>query len=176
MTDKQRDILRLSLLAVILLILFYMQTMPAGLHIGRARPYLLIPFTVFVGMFERELPGAYFGLAAGLLWDTVSTEISGFHALFLLAAGCASGLLITHLMRNNHVTAIIFSSATVFLHTFIYWLLFAVFPGGADAAGLLFKFYLPNALLTCALSPVLYWLMRMFRKALIRKEKGEYRY
>ncbi|MEG1551899.1 MAG: rod shape-determining protein MreD, partial [Oscillospiraceae bacterium] len=63
------------------------------------RAYFLISLTVCVGMFEREIAGAVFGLFAGALWDGVSGMGDGYNALFLMIIGALCGLLINLLMR-----------------------------------------------------------------------------
>ena len=72
---KKDNIKRRILLAVILVVTFLLQTTsgffpaPFGIH-----ACLLIPATVCIAMFEREFAGLFFGLAAGMMLETVSPD------------------------------------------------------------------------------------------------------
>ena len=81
--NKNIYIRRLCLAAGLLLTALVQNTaglLPSffGIH---AMP--LIPAVVCAAMFERELPGMFFGVFAGLLWDSVSASGGHFHAALL---------------------------------------------------------------------------------------------
>ena len=140
----------------------------AGLlpEIFGARAMLLIPATVCVAMFEREIPGTLFGVFAGLLWDMSSPSGAGFNAVMLAAIGFACGSLITHLMRNNLVTALLLCSVFTVFHLVVYWLKIYIFGGNFRGATALFTFYLPSGIYTMLWLPVFYFLIRTLMKRL----------
>ena len=165
--QRRKDIIRRCILTLILLILFLLQTTPGLLPvIGKASAMLLVPAVVCIGMFERETAGAFFGLFAGLLWDTVSAQPTGFHSIILMCLGCISGLLITHLMQNSLLSGILLSALGIILHTMLYWVIFVLLRGYTGALTLLYQQFLPSMLYTALFIPLLYFIIRLLRKQL----------
>ncbi len=159
---KNRPVLyRRTAYALLLLLLHLLQSTkglfpePFGAH-----AFLLIPAVVCIGMCEREYSGLFFGLFAGLLWD--STLLSNhYHAMFLCVLGLCGGALAQHLMRNNVMTASILSAGALLLYTLARWLLAIPDAGFGFAVQRLIRFYLPSLLYTLVLSVFLYILVRM---------------
>ena len=124
------------------------------------RAYFLLTFTVCLGLFEREIAGAMFGLFAGALWDTVSPLGDGYHAFLFLLVGAACGVLINTVMRNNLVTAFLLNTAAHLMYAALYAVLF-VSTQGIDGAGWLFlRYFLPSALVSVLFTPIVYLLVR----------------
>lgn len=124
------------------------------------RAYFLLTFTVCLGLFEREIAGAMFGLFAGVLWDTVSPLGDGYHAFLFLLVGAACGILINTVMRNNLITALLLNTGAHLLYAVLYTVLFTV-AQGIDGAGWLFlRYFLPSALLSVLFTPIVYLLVR----------------
>jgi len=136
------------------------------------RAFLLIPLTVSVSMFERSYAGVLFGILAGALWDSVSVAWNGFNALFLMLTAAGCGLLITLLMRNHLLTAVILSGSASLLYCLFYILLFITAKGLGDAGYLLVRYYLPEAVYTTLFTPVFY----LFVKAVMRVTATEEAY
>lgn len=129
-----------------------------------ARAFLLIPLVVSIGMFEREVAGAVFGLFAGALWDGVSGLGDGYNTLFLMLTGAVCGLLINVLMRNHLLTALILSAAANLIYASFY-VLFFVTARGLDSSGYLFlTFYLPSAVYSFLFTPLFYVAVRAIMK------------
>lgn len=167
MKQKRKDIIRWCITTLILILLFLLQTTPGLLPAaGKAEAMLLIPAVVCIGMFERETAGAVFGLFAGLLWDLASAQPAGFHGMVLMCLGCASGLLITHLMRNSLLCGMLLSVLGIVLHTMLYWVLFVLLRGYAGAASLLYTRFLPSMAYTALFIPLFYFIFRLLRKQL----------
>lgn len=70
----------------------------------------------------RPVGGAAAGVAAGLLWDMYSTRLLGFNALLLLVIGCACGLLVRLLIRNNLLSAMLLTAAALVIQGVADWL------------------------------------------------------
>ncbi len=133
------------------------------------RAYFLISLTVVLGLFERELPGALYGIFAGALWDSVSGLGDGFNALYLMLIGAVCGILINTVMRNNLRTALLLSGAAHLLYALLY-LVFFLLAEGVDSVGFLFWRYLfPSVLYSLAFTPILYFFVR----AVMQKTKLE---
>lgn len=124
------------------------------------RAYFLLTFTVCLGLFEREIAGAMFGLFAGVLWDTVSPLGDGYHAFLFLLVGAACGILINTVMRNNLITALLLNTGAHLLYAVLYTVLFTV-AQGIDGAGWLFlRYFLPSAFVSVLFTPIVYLLVR----------------
>ncbi|MCR5484183.1 MAG: rod shape-determining protein MreD [Clostridiales bacterium] len=130
------------------------------------RAMLLIPAVVCIAMFERETVGMFFGFFAGILWDMSSSSGGNFNALFLVFTCFVCGSLITYLMRNNLVTALLLSSVFTALHHLVYWLWAIIIKGNADRALSLFSFYIPSVIYTVIFLPIFYFAVRAGMKYL----------
>lgn len=125
-----------------------------------ARAFLLIPLSVCIAMFEKELAGALLGLFAGALWDSVSGTADGYYTFFFMLVGAVCGFLINVLMRNHLLTALILCALTSLAFSAAY-VLFFVIAGGVDSGGYLFlRYYLPSCLYTELFVPLFYLLVR----------------
>ena len=80
-----------------------------------ASPLLLVPLTVCIAMYAGPVGGAAAGIAGGFLWDLYSDRLLGFNALLLLAVGCACGLLVRLLLRNNLLSALLLVGGALLL-------------------------------------------------------------
>lgn len=173
MREKRLRVLRWIVLSGILLICFLLQ-MNTGhlLEIRSIRPMPLLPLVVCIGMFERDLVGASFGLAAGIMWDSTVPGVPGFHALFLMMAGCVCGLLIAHLMRNNVATGIMLCLAATVLYTLLYWLFYIAMRGWEGTFFALLRYLLPSAGYTLLFMPPFYFMVRGIMKRMRVSSQG----
>lgn len=130
-------------------------------RIYNASAMLIIPLVICISMFEREITSMALGLAAGLIWDFYSTRMDGFYSVLLVLTGFFCSYLIRRYMRNNIVTALVYTGLCSLVCVGAYWIFFAV-AGGAQGAGmLLINKYLPSALYTAVLTPVYYYFIKM---------------
>lgn len=135
-----------------------------------ARFFILIPLIVAIGMCEGELAGLLYGLAAGGFWDVCSSGLDGFHAFSLALIGCLSGLLVRFFMRNKLLTQYCICAVSAFAHSIIYWLTSVYIPIGDNGYNKLLTFYLPSAVITTAISFVIYYSIRTICNKLQEKE------
>ncbi len=128
--------------------------------IGNASAMLLIPLVVSIAMFERDVAGMLFGLFAGFVWDFYSAHVDGYYIIFLTCVGYACSYLISRYMRNNIVTAMVYSLVFSFLCVTLYWLFFIVFNSVSGVWTLYGRIYLTSAVYTVALTPLYYYFIR----------------
>ncbi len=134
-----------------------------------ARAFLLIPLTVFIGMFERGVSGALLGAFAGIVWD-ISSDKDGFFGIMMLLTAFFCTLMITYLMRNNIVSALVLTALCLAINIFVFIIIFYVLSGVKGVSYFIFRFYLPSFLFTTLLSPAVYVLVRT-----VYNKSGEYR-
>ncbi len=108
-------------------------------------------------MFEREVPAAIFGALAGALWD-VSSGVDGFNTIILMLLCAVCSLLISHLMRNNLVTALVLGAGSVVAYEIVY--VAVRFWGAGSPIRQIFTFYMPSLIITVILVPVCYYIIK----------------
>lgn len=155
------------------LVLMLMQTAPRFFPvIAYARPNPLVVFAVCVAFFEGPQMGAIIGVISGLLWDLYSFRLFGLNAMLLLIICVAVGLLVQWLFRANFLSGMLLCVSAVLVHTMLEWLLcYALFLHDETGA-VLWNVYLPNALYTMILSPLIYWLVLLTARFLRRNQKS----
>ena len=156
-------------MAVLLLL---MQTAPRFFPlIGAARPTPLVLFAICVAFFEGPQIGAVMGVIAGLLWDLYSFRLFGVNAMILLVITVVVGLLVQWLLRANFLSGMLMCVGGVIVYTFAEWLLCYALFMYEEAGKVLWQVYLPNALYTIALSPLMYWCVLGVARFLRRRQK-----
>ncbi|MBQ9067092.1 MAG: rod shape-determining protein MreD [Clostridia bacterium] len=140
-----------------------------------AHAWLLLPLSVCISMFERNLSAGVFAILAGAFWDVATAKGDGFYAIFFLVTSTVVCVLMTYLFRNNLVTALLLSAAVILLFCVVHWLLFVLVRG--NGTSLFLTFYLPSALYTFLFTPVYYVIIRKRLRALRdRYPKREFDY
>ncbi len=162
---KKENIKKRIWFAVILVVTFLLQTTkgffpaPFGIH-----ACLLIPATVCIAMFEREFSGLFFGLASGMMLDSISPDTVCYYSILFTLIGFVTGMLITYLMRNNLVTALIFTSFFSLIHNSLYCLLYYIINGANISFAFFMKYYFCSAVYTALLTPFFYFITRAIQK------------
>ena len=122
-------------------------------------PMLLTVCAVSIALFEGDVIGMWFGLAAGLLMDVGSTAPFGFYGLthMVICFGC--GVLVMYLLRNNAVTSLMLGFVSVSLAAVVQW----IFLSGAGVEMTMFfiaRILIPRAIYSTALMPLFYYFNR----------------
>lgn len=129
---------------------------------------LLLPVTLLLVMGERELPAALLGLFAGCVWDLHAAKSAGFNALFFMLLCFGVSTVMERYIRSTFVTHMLFALPAPFLYGLLYWLCFILIKGVDGGTNTLFTFYLPCALYTAVVAPILWFLLRPLRQRLNR--------
>ena len=137
-----------------------------------ARPTPLVLFVVCVAMFEGYRTGAAIAITSGLLWDLYSDRIFGFTALQLLFIGVIVALLVQWLLRTNFWSCMLLCVSGVLVQMIAEWFFRYVLFMADESLMILWRVYLPNALYTIVLSPLMYWLVLLLAQFLRRKQKN----
>ena len=161
--DNKPKYIRWAIFGALLVASVLLQNSVGGLleFLG-ARVFLCIPFLVAIAMFEREVPAAIFGAFAGALWD-VSSGVDGFNTIVLMALCAVSSLLISHLMRNNLITALVLGAGSVTAYEIIY--IAVRFWGAGSPIRQIFTFYVPSLIITVVFVPVCYFIVKAIYKS-----------
>ena len=138
--------------------------------IGFARPTPLVLFAVCVAFFEGPRIGALMGVIAGLLWDLYAFRLFGLNAMILLFITVAVGLLVQWLLRANFLSGMLMCCCGVVVQMLLEWLLCYVLFLDPEAGVVLWHVYLPNALYTVLLSPLMYGVVLLTARFLRRRQ------
>ena len=94
-------IVRIVIYAIELLLLYVLQT-TRGLvpEFSGTRPLMLVCAAMMIALFEGDVTGLIFGIAAGLLIDMGGADVLGFHALLLGLLGCCGIMLFISMMAG----------------------------------------------------------------------------
>jgi rod shape-determining protein MreD len=166
--DNKRIYIRRAVFALLLLATAVIQNTKGFLpEPFGVRAFPLIPLTVCLGMHERDVPGLFFGLGAGLIWDAFSAAPHGYYAFLLMSAGFLSGALIATVMRNNIMTALLLTVTSSFAVVTLNWLITYVFNGYGGAGMAYLTFYLPSFAYTLLFLPLCFYAVRVIKNKLI---------
>ena len=140
--------------------------------VAGARPVPLVLLVVCVALFEGARMGAGIGLLAGLLWDVYVFRPFGFDALILMVVGLMVGLLVQWLLRANFLAAMLLSIGSVLAQSLLEWICCYLLFRKEQMWQILVKVYLPNALYTVLLAPLMFWLILWIARLLRRRTNG----
>lgn len=127
---------------------------------------LMVPVVISIGMFERETAGMFFGLFAGMLIDTFSSETVCFHSVMLTAAGYFSGVLITRLLRNNLKTCLLLNMVFLFVYNTLFYLINYHRTVDDFIPYAYLDVYVASVFYTMVFVPFVYWIIRaIFKKS-----------
>lgn len=155
----------------LLLFLYLLQMTPNLMpQIGGGRPLLLLLAAVCIGMFNDPVVGGVFGAVAGFAWDMFSDRLTGLGGLYLLAVGCACGLLVQLLMRNNAISALVLCGSATALYLLLEWLITCVLWRLEGSVAVLLYQVIPNFIYTLVLALPVYYLTLAIAKRLKARE------
>ena len=127
---------------------------------------LMVPVVISIGMFERETAGMFFGLFAGMLIDTFSSETVCFHSVMLTAAGYFSGVLITRLLRNNLKTCLLLNMVFLFVYNTLFYIINYHRTVDDFIPYAYSDVYVASVFYTMVFVPFVYWIIRaIFKKS-----------
>ena len=120
-------------------------------------PMLLTVCAVSIALFEGDITGMWFGMAAGLLADVGSTAPFGFYGLVTLVVCYGCGLLVMYLMRNNIVTSVLLCFAAVVVISSVQWIFLS---GSRDILYFIPNILLPRAVYSTVIMPAFFYFNR----------------
>lgn len=163
--SKKNTIIKRIIFADFLIAVFSIQS-TGGLFFApfNINAVLIIPLTVSISMFEREFAGIFYGLLAGAMSDAFNASTVCYNAIFFTVVGFACGALITYLMRNNLVCAVMLTAVVSLLYNTIYFLLFFAFKDIQHPFITYIINYFVSAIYTTLLTPIFYLAVRAIYK------------
>lgn len=161
--SKALDYPFIVFIAIVYLIIYIVQYTDGVFDKNLYFPQLMLPATLFTGMFLGDRVGAIFGFFIGTAVDAVSAETICYNGIFMLLVGYFVGVLVQFVLNNNFRSALIVSSALTLLYYFGLWVI-----NDFDKPTLTLC-YIPSYFITVFSSIILYLSWLLFLK--IRKRQ-----
>ena len=95
----------------------------------------------------------------------------GFNCVFIALACYFTAALVVFIFRSTFIYNLLSCAAVTLLDCLLYWLFFVLIGGGSGSALAFFAFYLPSAVYTVAVSPLLYLALKPLKNKLNKVEK-----
>lgn len=161
MSNKSKVlIVKYSLYALIMILLYVLQTTPRFLTILDTKPNFVIPAAVCIAMLEGEFIGGLYGAFAGILCDLGGRMLFGFNSIIVMVSCVCVGLLFIYLLRPSVINFVLMVTGTMLLRGLLEYLLGFVM-WNYEHVWMVFMFMiLPMILYTAAVSPLIYYLFR----------------
>lgn len=164
----------MRVIAVFILLLINMAleaTLFQGLRIYGMKPDFTLMIVVSYGLLRGKGPGAYTGLAAGLLMDIMYGKVFGIYALAYMVTGYVSGVFHEKVFRDSVLPAMIFNGIAVVLFQSIFYL-FSYLTSSLGYFGMPFIEFLLTRLLPLVIYNGI--LSGPFYKLIYRFDKSEF--
>ena len=153
---------RLVIYSIELLLLYVLQSTSFLPMYDGVRPLVLVCAAMTIALFEGDITGLIFGIAAGLLIDMGGADVLGFHALVLGVCGYVLGAMTMELFKTNLLVAMLAMLPVVALVCGLEWVFCYWLQGYSGAVYVLQVHYLPKAIYTYAVVPIAYVVNRFF--------------
>ncbi len=174
MNLKKRAQLKWCIYALMIPVLYVIQTTPGLFAIGEVKAMLLIPLAVSVACFEKPLASGVFGFFCGLFTDAASDYLLGFNAMIFLLCCMTISLIHTNFLKSRLTDTLISGLVVLALQRgldyFFYYSIWALDPNGH----LLLSRFLPSALFSFLLCIPFHYLIKWFVN-LMQKDDSDLR-
>ena len=157
-------ILNYGAYALIAVLLFRLQSIPALLEIGGIRPLPVAALAIVVAIMERELSGVLFGIFCGYLCDLYTVAPMGYYMFFLTVLGLICGLVIRNYLQPSLSILAGAVLITAFFCRVVLFLFRYSLAGVAGAAPVLLRYDLPHAVYSAVLAVPLYYPVRALHR------------
>ena len=166
LTRKQKTIKYICCCLLILLADLLQNVSGLLPEIGGARCFLIIPAVIILSFGESEISAALLGLFAGFLWDMSSAVHMGFNCIFFAIVCFIAAALVNHLIRDTFITNMLVAVMTIILYCLTYWLYIIVIKGIEGGEGTILSFYIPCAIYTAVITPIVFIIYKPIKKRL----------
>ena len=146
------------------LLLFYMLMRSGAFTFWQ--PFLIIPLTVSISLYERELPSCIFALFSGYFIDLACDFIFGFSAIWLMTICVGASLLSRNLIRVNIINFFWINTIAVLLEFLMHYL-FNILIWDIPNGDIIYEQSIsPTIISTIIFSPFIYFIVKSVYKKL----------
>jgi len=164
MNNNYRQIFKWLIYVLVYMLLVVLQTNALPyLKLFGIHPNLLPIAAAMVAVLEGGVPGAVFGLFAGLCCDALYSRFEVIHMVYFFLSGLLIGRLVAAFFKKSFVSAALCSVVSLSVLNFFLMLLFFLIPRRAGFASLT-QVALPEIAFSALLTPLVYWPLRAVNK------------
>ena len=157
-------IIKYTVYAVLLLILYTLQTVPGLFAISGVKPIWVVPAAIAIAMMEGEFVGGIYGAAAGLLCDLGGFSLFGFKGFLVCLFSVGAGLLVIYLMHLSLRGCLLFTFLTLLTTGSLEHFFTLRMHGFADAWMVYAYSVLPTVGYSLLITPLMYYLVRALHR------------
>jgi len=158
--------------SVLLLILFSVGNIMSPIRFAGVSPDFVLVGIICLAMLENEYYGSLFGLVFGLLCDFSSAGVFGLNALTYMAVGYLTGFLTDKFISVSLFGSLFLSAVFSTVSGVITGMLYSFFSGEA-LTDILLYIELPKLIMNVASTVVIYFIFRLLRHIITRREERE---
>ena len=152
--------------AIYVLLSFVFFLMMTSGNPDNIKPVLLLPFALSLCIFYGEIVSAAIGFYCGILIDYAAGRLIGASSLLMVVLCVAVSMLFLQLLRRNIVNFMVISAiSTIIYFALDFYLYFSMWDYAGTKTVLLQK-NLPTALLSLALSPLVYLVTKLITQSI----------
>jgi len=116
-----------------------------------------------VAVLEGGIPGALFGIFAGLCCDALIPPFEVVHTVYFFLSGLVIGRIVNTLFKKNFATAVLCAIASLTVLDSLLFFIFYLLPRRAGFDNMV-RTVLPEILFSALLTPLVYWPLRTVNK------------
>ena len=156
-------VLKHTVYALFLFLVYLLQITPRALTISGINPLMATAFAVVVACVEGEFIGGIYGGVAGILCDLSAHTYFGYNAIVLLILCTACGLLMVLLVKQNWLSVTLTGLAVLIIQTLLeFYFYYGLW--GYESLGVLFtRHTLPTIAYSTIFIPMFYFLANWFK-------------
>ena len=167
MFSRSNTSFKSALYGLMLVVFYLLQSVPAiNLKFMDVTPELLLVLTVCVAFNENETFAAFFGLAAGIINDTVTDSIVGKNAIIFMFAGFFISILCQTVFRRFFLTYIFITLCSLAIFLTAEYLFVCLFYGSVPLLKALVKVILPKFFYSGVLAYPVYFIVKFLHNKL----------
>ena len=164
MNNKYRAIRKWLVYGLIYTIMAVLQaTVAPYVTLFGVHPNLLPMAATIVAVLEGGVPGAMFGLFAGIVCDALYPTFEVIHTIFFFLSGFAIGQLRTALFKVNFVVSAFCSVLSLAVLDILLAFVFFFIPGKAGIS-VLYQVILPEVAFSALVTPLVYGPLRLVHR------------
>ncbi len=166
LSQRKKNTIKWILYVLLCFFAFIFQTTVDLFEVFGVKPIWILPFIIFIAMFEGEWSGAIFGVIGGLFWDAAAGKLLGFNAIILLVLTVSAALLSMYLIRVNFWNSLLVVLTASLLQGLIDYLFYYLIWGYDFNYLILLQKILPTVAYTTVISIPIFFLMRKISRGL----------
>ncbi len=155
MIKKHYIIFKYIFYALLLLVVYVLQTTPRLFLLCGVKPMLVVPVAICIAVYEGDFIGGLFGILAGMLCDMGARTYFGFNAIVMLIICTLCGIAIVLFIRQSWYNVLLLCAGALFIRGSLEFFFYYGMWGYADTGWIFFWQVLFATVYTALFSPLI---------------------